>query len=189
MKIDLPKIFEGETVTIVGGGESLIGFNFDKIKSPSIAVNRSILVHRNATMWLFTDYSGYVRINPQIKSFKGFKITIKGRIKSLPHLHYIELDYILPIDSAIRKANLSGFTALAIAFYLGAEKVYLFGYDGGYKDQSNFDMDNKNIISKNYEQKNYLYDIFKGYNVINVGMNSKINAFPKIELKGFKYQS
>jgi len=189
MKIDLPKIFEGETVTIVGGGESLIGFNFDRIKTPVIAVNRSILAYRNATVWLFADYSGYVRINPQIKSFKGFKITIKGRIRDLPDLHYIDLDYNLKIDAAIRKANLSGFTALAVAFYLGAEEVYLFGFDGGYKNQSNFDMDNKNITSKNYEQKNYLYDMFKGYNIVNVGMNSKINAFPKIELKGFKYQS
>ena len=62
MRVDLPKIFEGKQVTVVGGGSSLIDFDFDRIQGDAIAVNESLA----STPRIMSFFAAYLRINRAI---------------------------------------------------------------------------------------------------------------------------
>jgi len=180
MKIALSNIFEGKIVTIIAGGPSLKKFDFSSVKTPIIAVNDSCY-NVEADMIVAMDQSWH-------KAHKKFLDTFPNPIVTSMPSHYekaiqIEIEKDCLLDFCINSAQLSGFLALALAFHLGASKVYLLGYDGGFlRTQSNHYKNKSNIGSKSYERANMWYDYFKKYPVINIGLDSLINSFTKVSL-------
>lgn len=187
MKIALDPILEGRDVTIVAGGSSLKGFDFSKLRGAVIAVNDAfrycdadIMVACDKEWWKHNDTS----------EFKGIKIS-GVRTYAEDHIGaYVSPDHSTKdLDWHVEKCNLSGYTALAVAFHLGAAHVWLLGYDGGFDgNESNFYKNrNPNVKSDGYEQQNEFYEAFRHYPIINVGLESKIKAFVKVPLNSYFY--
>lgn len=183
MVIDLPQIFEDQTVTIVGGGPSLKDFNFLRLRSPVIGTNHTPKYHP-ADMLIAIDVKFHQREEHFLNMFRGYKATYVKTPRSDFIVAELDPDHQNKnLDWHILAANLSGYFALALALHLGAQKVYLLGFDGGYDKEPNWHPHGYFGPGMNtYTGQNHFYDFFKGENVINVGMSSRLDAFRKIPL-------
>jgi hypothetical protein len=96
------------------------------------------------------------------------------------------------LDWHIEKVNLTGYFAIAIALHLGAEAIYLLGFDGGYDDPAFPDWYPERYVGpgmNTFFNQNKYYRFFSGEKIINVGTDSRIDAFPKIELNTNFYKT
>ena len=189
MKIDLPKI--PGIVTIIGGGPSLKEFDFDRVKGFVITVNMSCF-NVQSDMHVSLDKNFYIVNQTFIDKYES--VLVSDRDVGRDDVSIIEYNRKGPSDEQfdwhMKKANLSGFAALGLALHLGAVKVYLLGFDGGYNGEESNHYKTISVPNNyNYECKNDLYDLFEEYNVINVGMDSKIESFQKVPLESNFYES
>lgn len=190
MKLEVPISFAGQTVTIIGGGPSLKDFDFQRVADPVIAVNDACYAHHSAII-VSIDASWHYRNGKYLAAYDGYLITDREtNRKDAIRIQYHEgLKHENEFDWTMKAANLSGFVALAVALHLGAKKVVLLGYDGGYSGDANW-YDNPNAATpEGYSGKNAYYDIFKHHDIVNVGLDSKINSFRKISIDAPLYES
>lgn len=209
MFIDLPLIFKDEIVSIIGGGSSLIGFDFNRLQGKIIAINQAIK-YVKADMFIAIDviiWSQYEKELDELENRGGYLLNDSRRYTPRQNFTRIVLEPIK--DFRIIKANNSGLLALAVALHLGAKKVYLFGFDGYIGKQRRihrFKILGKIFIIKGFKKcishfhKNqkcgegltnhlYHYEIFKDDPVINVGLKSKIEYFKKVDINSEIYIS
>jgi len=194
MIIDIPKIFEGQVVTILGGGYSLKDFDWSRVKGKTVAVNLSVFNYPDADICVGLD-SGFFERYEFFKSYNGILITDRGDPNYLyPGATMLKYEGVAwtngdrDIDWHCQSANLGGFVAVALTFHLGAKKVYLLGYDGGYDTISNHYYHNEKIASNVYEGLNWHYEYFKDYDVVNVGLGSRIPYFKKVDINSNFYE-
>jgi hypothetical protein len=186
MKVDINRIYTGKRVTIIGGGPSLEGFDFKRLRGDVIVTNNAVYDYPSAGMLVAIDATWIRENNEKISFFRGIRITDKTPSFEGWYQVYYTPDYVFRnLDWHCMKANLSGYTALALAFYLGATKVVLLGFDGGFSgERSNYhDRGLDGVNSSAYEKANELYDQFKAYPVLNVGITSRISSFKKAPLE------
>lgn len=187
MKMDLHNVFEGRTVTIVGGGPSLLGYNFAPLKQPVIACNYAAMKVPNEMIVCIDE-----RVTKKhgmgifLDAYKGDKVCLKGAtkredfVKVEIHPNHETLD----LDWHIAKVNLTGFLAIAVALHLGAKMIYLLGFDGGYDEGKKpvWYPEMENQDPSDYYDKNLYFDIFACNCIVNVGATSRIDSFPKVSL-------
>lgn len=132
------KIWQDSTVYIVAGGPSLQDFDFSKLKDKKvIAVNKAFLFIPDCDVIYWTDSRFYNWYKKEIDAMSCLKYT--------PSPHPINLaDDVTLLRNAggrtidlttdkITAGNNSGFGALNLALKMGAKKIYLLGFDMGYK--------------------------------------------------------
>lgn len=210
MHIDLPLIFKDKIVSIIGGGSSLIGFDFSRLQGNIIAINQAIK-YAKADMFIALDtiiWSQHEKELDELEGRGGYLLNDSRRYTPRQNFTRIVLEPIK--DLRIIKSNNSGVLALAVSLYLGAKQVYLFGFDGyigkrrrvyrfkilgkefaikGFKKK-------KSHFHKNHDYKDsealtnhlYHYEIFKDEPVINVGLDSKIKYFKKVDINSEIYK-
>jgi len=211
MFIDLPLIFKDKIVSIIGGGSSLIGFDFSRLQGEIIAINQAIK-YVKADMFISLDtiiWSQHEKELDELEKMGGFLLNDSRRYTPRQNFTRIVLEPIK--DLRIIKANNSGLLALAVALHLGAEQVYLFGFDGYIGKQKRIHRfkilgkvfvikglkRRKSHFHKNYDYKDsealtnhlYHYEIFKDDPIINVGLDSKIEYFKRININSEIYRS
>ena len=187
MKIDLPEIFENQTVYIVASGESLIGFDFERLRSKNIiAINDVLKYVPFATMLVACDTGWHDRNKHLAQNFKGYKIMIAG--KGRPGWNYF-IDQGMTEDKLIlRHTRNSGFYAMITAIKLGASKIYLLGFDVIWKKQPYFydiPYDKVREYKSSMHRKDAdlrYFDYYKDHNIINASPDSAITCFPKCSL-------
>jgi hypothetical protein len=181
----LNNIFEGQTVSIVGGGPSLEGFDFSRLQHPIFSVNNSVYFIGDPDLFIALDDRFYRLHAERLSQITCPKLN--GR--NLPGVNIIHYEKQYELDLSCRQANLSGLTAVLVALTLGAEKIFLFGFDGGFAgtESNYYPNDSGQLISWRYEMQNSRYGLFEDQNIINVGMDSRIDAFPKVDLHGDFY--
>jgi len=189
MYIDLPLIFKDEIVSIIGGGSSLMGFDFGRLRGKIIAINQAIK-YVKADMFIALEtiiWSQHEKELNELEKRNGFLLNDSRRYTPRQNFTRIILDPIK--DLRIIKANNSGFLALAVALHLGAKKVYLFGFDGYAGKQSHFHKhyDYKDQYADSLTNHLYHYEIFKDEPIINVGLKSKIKYFKKVDINSEIY--
>lgn len=207
MYIDLPLIFKDEIVSIIGGGSSLIGFDFSRLQGKIIAINQAIKYVR-ADMFIALDviiWSQHEKELNELEKRGGYLLNDSRRYT--PRQNFTRIVFEPIKDLRIIKSNNSGLLALAVALYLGAKKVYLFGFDGYIGKQRHiykFKILGKVFIIKGFKKgishfhKNlkyddgltnhlYHYEIFKDDPVINVGLDSEIKYFEKVDINSDIY--
>lgn len=187
MILQLPKIWKGQPVTIVGGGPSLRGFDFGRLHGAVVGVNHSPKFHR-ADMLVAIDKEFHKREGAWLDSLDCMKVTYVDTPRTDFTVATLKPDhenYSMDLDWHILKANLSGYFALAVALHMGASKVYLLGYDGGYSPGKNpnfhpyfYEGPGMNY----YTPMNQYYDFFSEEDIVNFGMDSSIEAFTKLPL-------
>lgn len=163
MKAEIPVDLTGQTVSILGGGASLDGYNGD-FQGYKIGCNGRAKEF-NTEMIVAIDGTWQRENAYFLWKYEGIKITHnptsdKSFIQIELNPNHAERD----LDWHILACNLSGFTAIAVAFYLKAEKIFLYGFDG----------------TGDASTHNHYFEFFKGENIINVGLESAIPYFLKI---------
>jgi hypothetical protein len=130
--MDLSKIWKDETVYIVGGGPSLRGFDWNRLRGKKvIAINKAFLYMPFADVLYWTDDQFYQWFSDGIEAFHGLKVTcMRQRVgENIIRLHGCS-GYGINIEPGyINSGNNSGYGALNLAIKLGAKKIYLLGYD------------------------------------------------------------
>ncbi len=126
-------IWEGGAAYLIGGGPSLKGFDWNKLKGKRvIAINRAHEVVPDADVLYWTDAQFYRWYQKEIEAFKGLKVaskpcgTDKSDIIVLRGLNTRSID-LRP--GYICHGNNSGYGAINLAMKLGAKRIYLLGYD------------------------------------------------------------
>lgn len=144
-------------VFVIGGGPSLVGFNFAKLENRNtIAINKAAFIMKNPTYFITMDYTflkkvGYQRVTA-LNSSKFFAVNISspyivsrgGVIQDTrPNCPVYDKLYDC-VDSVIicrkdqgmglsfhdfRCGNHSGYCGIQLAVALGYTKIYLLGFD------------------------------------------------------------
>ena len=198
--------WEKQRCFIIGGGESLKGFDFSRLDGElTIGINRSYEFFDSTLLYMMDllyqdkivkgemDRHTRVESKKKFQNFKGTKIMLcpvsPYPIDSSIHLiRRIEKRYVsLDIWEGIFGGSNSGFGALMLAIVMGASPIYLLGFDmkcgdfthwhNGYPGQNSFDQNKKN------ESFRLLFEEFApvlekiGFKIINLNKDSALNCF------------
>ena len=187
MKIDLPEIFKDKTVYVVASGESLKGFDFERLRDRNVIVVNDVCKYvLFAQVLVALDPGWYTRNKPYLHKFTGLRITKCG--KGRPGWNYF-IDQGMSEDKLVlRNAINSGLYAMVAAIKLGASKIYLLGFDVTWKKQPYFydstqaQIDEyRNGMHRKDAHLRY-FDYYKDYNIVNASPDSAITCFPKCSL-------
>jgi hypothetical protein len=187
-------IWAGETVYIIGGGPSLIDFDWSKLSGKkTIAVNKSILSYPNADVMYWTDSRVYGWYKNEIDKFKGLKYSIRHNVTYTSDVKVLRKGNKFGLEDskdAICHGNNSGYAAINLAYLLGAKRIILLGYDmrndgkrGHYHDGYPVPITGNDIYKDQFIPGfNIIADLLKQKNVevYNASMISALTAWPKI---------
>jgi len=133
--------WKGHRCFIVGGGESLKGFNFSSLdRELTIGINKSFIYY-DSSLLFFSDSEFYrmVTQDPSLSDLwfrcKTPKTTVApmeiGRTYQDSYVirRSNELEVPYGLEDGINVWNNSGFGALVLAYLLGANPIYLLGFD------------------------------------------------------------
>lgn len=163
-------------VTIVAGGPSLEGFDFSVLQGKVMAINNAAFV---------TDPDCVVAIDKRWHKLHADKIP--AHIPIFADRNVAGRMTEIEVNPEVKKANMSGPIALDIAFKLGARRVYLLGFDGGYKDKPNFYKNDNAASDQVYQDANIYYNLFRGAPVKLFGPTN-ITTFPVFDLDEYQSQ-
>jgi hypothetical protein len=188
-------IFKDQTVYLIGGGPSLIGFDWELLREKNvIAINRAFQVVPWAQVLYWTDPEFYDTFFDEIGEFRGLKIcskSLKQKSEGVIVLRGYNKQQLDLRDGSISHGNNSGFGALNLALKLGATKVFLLGFDGEATEDSTHWHDgySKNLNPSVFRRLNALFASvcpqLKQLNieVYNANPESSIRCFPLITLE------
>jgi len=206
-------VWEGKRCFLLGGGPSLIGFDYNLIKDElTIGVNKTF-IQFSATINYVMDARFYGMVtNPSNKenlyqswaTYKGIKVFLK-RNKKFKFDSSVYVVNALPnksisfdLDKGIWPGNNSGFGALSLAIALGCKNIGLLGYDlsvdsktkkthwhGGYLDQNPKSMPKK--LDKFKVPFNEFSEAFvqQGIKITNLNFDSALKCFSFGKIKEF----
>jgi len=128
------RIFEGQVVSIIGGGPSLKGFDISVAKqSASIAVNQSYEIAPWADWLHFADASWWQWNSKDVLAkFEGPISTATSDVATVNHpriFRYWRDRRNFSTTPSILHGWDSGTQAVNLAYHLGARKIVLFGID------------------------------------------------------------
>ena len=189
-------IWKGDTVYIVGGGPSLKGFEWNKLRGKkTIVINKAIKFWPEADVMYWTDGRVYNWLKEDIIKFKGKRFTISPRsypcdVTVLRRGKKLGIEWSM--DSIAHGSN-SGAAAINLALHLGAKRIILLGYDMGRNNsESHFHDGYPTSVTADNIYKNQFLPSFsvirddikgKGIQVFNACLTSKLNAFKKITIE------
>lgn len=199
----LPVHQRHKKVIIIGGGESLIGFDFsqlDDFEGAIITVNSVIYHIPRADYWITCDLSslqkGLDTMRDDCYYYAGYPFNSK-HYKMKNGVHY--LDKVMDVSYRLQedKDKITGvvdsvYGALNLAYHFEAEEIVLlgvdcYGYGHWYDTESPYNAKG----SKNWEQHTIerIVQIYqksveqfeeRGTVVVNGSLDSKITAFPRM---------
>lgn len=190
-------IWKDETVFIIGGGPSLLGFNWTSLAGKkTLAVNKAILSYPQANALYWTDTRFYFWYQQEVDNFNGLKFAIRHKegykddIKILNKGSAIGLS---TINDTICHGHNSGYAAINLAYLLGAKRIILLGYDmkndglrGHYHDGYPVPITNDKVYKDQFIPGfQVLADELKNKNVkvFNASLHSELTVWPKISLE------
>lgn len=207
-KVLAPRAWEGKRCFVLGGGESLRGFDFHKLdKEITLGINRTFEYY-HSTLNYMMDYrflemikggemNAYLNkdVYKAWLEYTGLKVILCPitPLRMEPNLYLVHrLDskmVTLSVNEGIYGGNNSGFGGMMLAIALGANPIYLMGFDmqcktathwhEGYPGQT---LDGQRKKNQQFlDQINEFAPWLKGMNidVINLNPNSALECFPK----------
>ena len=188
------RIWQDETVYLIGGGPSLTDFNWNDLRNrKTIAINKAILTYPQADVLYWTDSRFYQWYKTEVDNYQGLKYTIKNHIKYEDDIRILGKGEKYGLDESMISlchGNNSGYAAINLAYLLGAKKIILLGYDmkndgmkghyhNGYPVPVTGDIVYKEQFLPGFD---ILADHLnkKGVKVYNASVYSELNVWPKI---------
>jgi hypothetical protein len=202
--------WSGQPCFIVGGGPSLTGFDFESLRAHRvIAINRvyenlpfaDILFAIDPTYYqncrtgkVGKDRAEMLSVFQKWTLFTGFKVwldtnrTNYGDVHLLPHGPlYEEPPYKNAMKDGIATGNFSGYAAVNLAMCLGANPIYLLGFDCKHDGSRTHYHSGYERTAEETKLKQLAQDFTKlkrkadalGVKIVNLTPGSAIQAFPK----------
>lgn len=195
----IPNIWKDSTVYIIGGGPSINDLDIDLLKGQKVlGTNVSFKYYPWIDAVYFGDCSLYGRIHDDLLKFGGLKITSCNRApdKGWPGVKRICRGKPSGIDSSRRfriswNGN-SGSSAINVAYWLGAKRIVLIGFDMRRVDKAkNFHNDYQEEKPDFSPFKRYLRHFRQishdanslGLEILNASPVSLIEEFPIVKLE------
>ena len=195
----------GRRCFIIGGGTSLKGFDFERLRGELvITVNRgfeyapfsAINLCQDARVFGFYENKEFAEgeeAKKKFEAYKGYKTWLNVQAFPFPEDIY-QIDIIHPSDfkynsyaGGIPPYNNSGLNALCLAICLGANPIYLLGFDcyGVNDSTANF---HSGYPSSNKEEiyKDFIKDFNKVAGEVK-DITKIINLNPKSNIKAFEF--
>lgn len=192
--------WHGKRCFIIGGGESLVGFDFSKLDNElTIGINKVFQFYPKVKIDYLMDILFYNKILEdkelleKWKEFKGIKVFLSpSNVKNLEKDVFLikrlkDFEISLDLEKGIYGGNNSGFGALMLAIALGADPIYLLGYDFKCDSQSHWHGgygDNRDLVKYRVRLERFMPDFEKlstkiGNDplIINLSLVSKLNCF------------
>ena len=135
----------GQPCFIIGGGPSLIGFDFERLRGRGrvIVINKAFLYAPFADVVFFMDHASFYMwlkrgmFGPDAitawNEFKGLRVFLNLRGREVKDAYSIRGIGRIGLSTSLCKGlyhgNNSGFGAIGIAICMGADPIYLLGYD------------------------------------------------------------
>jgi hypothetical protein len=208
---------KNKPIYIVGGGTSLLGFNFIKLKTKITMACNSAALQFPAKYMVFLDEQFYKENKKGIQSFKGFKITmasyetitgpkvikvkdwkeVKVQRQNFKQKGFVPLGLSDNEDDGLNTGGNSGFLALQAAYIMGCNPIYLMGIDLRFSNHKKYFYDGKkdsaggeiqyDNMSKAF---NFAAPLFKerGVKVYNCSPISKLEGYPYYSLRKIKFK-
>ena len=199
---NLLKDKKDKSLFIVGGGPSLNNFDWTLLEDKNVLVlNRGLEKLPNALALLWNDVKFHKDNEERIKNFPGIKITTTRYMKPgsshpcdcdivwVKGRNYLS-DFRGTIEESpylINQGSNTGYSALNVAYHLGAKTIYLLGYDMKIdKDKTNWHNGYPNQISLTPKMMKTFLMVFQGSNelykekdikIYNVNNNSELTEF------------
>lgn len=188
-------IFLGDTIYIVGGGPSLKGFDFNRLKDKTvIAVNKAFFHLPFAQVLYWSDTRFYEWHGKEVDLFKGIKVTCRSQPKKADIINLINTgkNGLETMAYGLRDGGNSGYAAINLAYHLGAKRIVLLGFDmqtngkethwhDGYSSTANTETMAR-LMLPNFDTLLEPLDKRK-VKVYNASQASAITCFPKISLE------
>lgn len=189
------RIWDNATVYLVGGGPSLLGFDWSQLNDKHcIAINRAYEVVPNAEVLYWTDHQFYRWHQEGINAFQGLKYTCRPIRVPTQNVNFLRGNNKRGLDERtthVCHGNNSGYGAINLAIHLGAKRIVLLGYDlhsdentthwhDGYPRRHNHSI---------YDRLMHYFDSVVaplnslGIEVINANPKSRLDAFKKMKLE------
>lgn len=182
---------------IVAGGESLKGFDFSLLDGELvIAVNRAmeyvpqaeIMLAQDSRLWGWYESGDFGKeAKDKFESFKGIKAWVNTQEFPFPddfcviNVNKYSKELNADYSSGLPFCTNCGLNAILLAACLGADTIYLLGFDGdgdnfhgGYPEQRNNDI-YKDVFIPDFEH--YAPQIKRLSKVVNLNQNSSIRCF------------
>lgn len=189
-------IWKGETVYLIGGGPSLKGFEWNKLRGKkTIAINKAIKFWPEADAVYWTDGRVWTWLSKEISDFKGLKFTIRPHRDYTEDIHILRRGIKYGLESSkdtLAHGNNSGYAAINLAIHLGAKRIVLLGYDMGNDGKNSHFHDGYPVgaTAENIYKNQFLpgFDILKeqikgkDIQIYNACPTSKLNTFKKITI-------
>jgi len=199
-------IWKGKRCFIIGGGPSLKGFDFNQFKGELvITVNRGLEACPFSAMNVCTDarvwgwYESSKDLGPEatekFRSYKGYKVWLNVQAFPFPEDIYT-INPLAPTDFTFQEYyrgipiyGNSGVNAIMMAACLGANPIYLLGFDlyGVDGHLANY----HSGYPENMGQSEELYKVFQDdFHAASLQLNNHtkvINLNPKSNLKYFEF--
>lgn len=127
--------FAGQTVFVVGGGPSLRGFDFERLRGRRvIATNAAGYDVPFADILLFHDNSWFEANRALVEGWAGLAVTVSRHAKNalperLARIAISNEPGFRVGRGPVRSGRSSGQTAVALAIAMGAAQVILLGFD------------------------------------------------------------
>lgn len=128
-------IWKGQSAYLIGGGSSLRSFDFSLLRGKNtIGCNHAFELGVDVVKWVvFADHEWFNKVKHELKLFKGDIVSCSSGIVdlNLPWIHKMSRikDGLQTEGTNIGWNNSSGAIAMNLAVRLGAERIYLLGYD------------------------------------------------------------
>ena len=132
---EVPKLWPGRTVYILGGGPSLANIDFERLRGQrSIAINNAYMQGRTpfAPVMYFMDWGWYNLHKHRLVVWPGLKVTTVNKCVNEPGIRVLKWRHRQGLDPDPRymtRGTSAGFGAVSLAAKLGAKKIVLLGFD------------------------------------------------------------
>ena len=186
---------QGEPCFIIGGGASLKGFDFERLRGKGriIAINRAYEHLPFADIHFFMDNRYYKRVQAEAawQTFPGRKVYLNMSgypvDKGIVSLHALgRTGLSTSMGQGLYHGNHSGVGAIGLAYCLGANPIYLLGFDCNKSDGASHFHDGYGAPTRDSVLEGFIKDIDAladlikptGTRIINLNPASAIRCFP-----------
>ena len=185
-----------DKVYLVGGGPSLRGFDFERLRGQVVvAINDASRHLPWATALFSADLIWMDNRRSHIESFPGERYLaippdVQGVYRGVQYLTRLRLLGLSEVQGCVHFGATSGYAAVNLAVLKGAKEIVLFGYDYSGTDRWYPDYVWSSGGRGQLEHEEWARNFgtmlpalaLAGVKVMNAGLSSKITAFPKVEL-------
>lgn len=195
---NVPRMWEGASVYILGGGYSLLGEKLELIHDKRvIGVNTSFMLGDWVDVCWFGDTRWYDWNTVDLSEFGGLKACCCGALMDKPEVKVLKRGKSMGIDirpNFVSWNRSSGSSAINLAVHLGAKRIVLLGFDMKSNDRGEDNWHDLHKVKAHYNSYPRFLEAFPlirkdavdlGVEIINSTMCSLIpeDIFPKIPLE------